>query len=107
VEDDEEYEPGVRCIAAPIYDYRNRAIAAVSTSGPTHIIRKREVERFAAYVKEAAAGISGRMGHGTSDGSAAPVSGRRTAVQVRPRAARSGGRDERTPDRRRRHADPS
>jgi DNA-binding IclR family transcriptional regulator len=66
-EDDEEYEPGVRCIAAPIHDYRGEAIAAVSTSGPIGVITKKEVKRFAGYVTEAAAGISRRMGHRATD----------------------------------------
>lgn len=73
-EDDQEYEPELRCIAAPIYDYRSRAIASVSTSGPTRILRKREVGRFAGYVMEAAAGISRRMGHYTLDHSTAAPS---------------------------------
>ena len=62
-EDDEEYEEGVRCIAAPISDYRNRVIASVSTSGPAAIITKADVERIAAYVLDTANAISRRMGH--------------------------------------------
>jgi len=33
--DDEEYEVGVRCIAVPVYDYRDKCVAAVGISGPT------------------------------------------------------------------------
>jgi len=33
--DNEECEMGVRCIAAPIYDYRGRIVAGMSVSGPT------------------------------------------------------------------------
>jgi DNA-binding IclR family transcriptional regulator len=62
-EDNEEYEEGVRCIAAPIYDYRNTVIAAVSTSGPTSVITKEDVERIAGHVMDAASGISKRMGY--------------------------------------------
>jgi IclR family KDG regulon transcriptional repressor len=62
-EDDEEYEERVRCIAAPIYDYRNRVIASVSTSGPITMITKVDVERIAGYVMEAANAISKRMGY--------------------------------------------
>jgi len=62
-QDNEEYEERVRCIAAPIYDYRNNVIASVSTSGPSTIITKDDAERIAGYVMEAAAGISKRMGY--------------------------------------------
>jgi DNA-binding IclR family transcriptional regulator len=66
-EDDEEYEMGVRCIAAPIYDYRNGVIAAVSTSGSTHMIPKDDAERIASCVMEAATNISKRMGYCSTD----------------------------------------
>jgi DNA-binding IclR family transcriptional regulator len=33
--DDEEFSPGVRCVAAPILDERGRMVAAVGLSGPT------------------------------------------------------------------------
>ena len=32
--DDEECEPGVRCVAAPVRDYTGRVIASISVSGP-------------------------------------------------------------------------
>lgn len=33
--DDEEFSPGVRCVAAPVFDQRGRMVAAVGLSGPT------------------------------------------------------------------------
>lgn len=62
-EDNEEYEGGIRCIAAPIYDYRNCVIAAVSTSGPKNIISKKKTEAISQYVMEAAKDISKRTGY--------------------------------------------
>jgi IclR family KDG regulon transcriptional repressor len=62
-EDDEEYEEGVRCIAAPIYDYRNCVIAALSTSGPKNIISKDRKRELSQYVVEAARDISKTMGY--------------------------------------------
>jgi IclR family KDG regulon transcriptional repressor len=62
-EDNEEYEEGLRCIAAPIYDYRNCVIAAVSTSGPKNIISKEKTEVISQYVMEAAKDISKRTGY--------------------------------------------
>jgi len=61
--DDEEYEEGLRCIGAPIRDYRNEVIAAVSTSGYASVITRERVEEIAAYVLKAARDISQRMGY--------------------------------------------
>jgi IclR family transcriptional regulator, KDG regulon repressor len=46
--DDEEYNPGVRCIAVPVLDYRDRCIAAIGISGPTSRL---PLETFADVVK--------------------------------------------------------
>ena len=62
-EDNEEYEEGLRCIASPIFDYRNCVIAAVSTSGPKNIIAEERTGEIAQYVVEAARDISKRMGY--------------------------------------------
>jgi len=61
--DDEEYEEGLRCIGAPIRDYRAEVIAAVSTSGYTSVITRERVEEIAAYVVKAARDISQCMGY--------------------------------------------
>ena len=61
--DDEEYEEGLRCIGAPIRDYRAEVIAAVSTSGYTSVITRERVEEIAAYVVKAARDISQRLGY--------------------------------------------
>lgn len=47
-EDNEEQEPGLRCLAAPVYDRFGNVIAGVSISFPT--IRHSE-EKFAQYVE--------------------------------------------------------
>ena len=61
--DDEEYEEGLRCIGAPIRDYRKEVIAAVSTSGYASVITRERVEEIAAHVVRAARDISQRMGY--------------------------------------------
>jgi len=61
--DDEEYEEGLRCIGAPIRDYRNEVIAAVSTSGYASVITRERIEEIAGYVAKAARDISQRMGY--------------------------------------------
>lgn len=62
-EDSEEHEIGIRCIAAPIYDYRSRIIAAISTSGNKNIISSEKTEELSQYVVNAAKDISKRMGY--------------------------------------------
>lgn len=61
--DDEEHEAGVRCIAAPVFDYRGKAIAAVSVSGPAGVITPKRDEEVASLVKDAAIKISKRLGY--------------------------------------------
>jgi len=60
--DDEENEEGVRCVAAPIVDYRGKAIAAVSTSGILEEFTYERLEEIKEYVLETARQISIRMG---------------------------------------------
>ena len=42
--DEEENEPGIRCIGAPIFNQQNQVIAAISISGPTIRITKEYVQ---------------------------------------------------------------
>lgn len=61
--DDEEYEKGIRCIGAPIRDYRSQVIGAISTSGSVAMIPRKKVSEIAGHVKKAALEISRRMGY--------------------------------------------
>lgn len=61
--DDEEHDDFIRCVAAPIFDYRDNLIAAVSVAGPSNIISKDKDDEIAGYVKEISRKISERMGH--------------------------------------------
>jgi IclR family KDG regulon transcriptional repressor len=61
--DDEEYKEGLRCIGAPIRDYRAEVIGAVSTSGYASVITRERIEETAAYVVKAARDISQRLGY--------------------------------------------
>jgi len=49
--DDEEAEHGGRCIAAPVYDDRDKVVAAVSITGPTTRMHMDRIENLAAIVK--------------------------------------------------------
>src|SRR5262249_415494 len=61
--DDEENSPGVRCVAAPIFDSQARARAALGLSGTTIQIDKRSIKSLCQLVVEAAAEISRELGY--------------------------------------------
>ena len=56
--DNEEAEPGGRCIAAPILDDRHEVIAAVSITGPTTRMPMDQIDNLAGIVKRTAQKIS-------------------------------------------------
>jgi IclR family KDG regulon transcriptional repressor len=61
--DDEENEQGIRCVAAPIRDYRGMVIAAVSTSGPKEDFTYENMARLKHHVMDTARKISARLGY--------------------------------------------
>ena len=63
--DDEEDEPGVRCIGAPVFDANGIAVAAISVAGTTSQIGMDRVPILARQVMHGAQGISARMGYVT------------------------------------------
>lgn len=60
--DDEEATPGMRCIAAPIYNEHGEAFAGVSVSGPTVRISDERVGELGPMVKRAAEEITRSIG---------------------------------------------
>lgn len=65
--DDQENEPGTKCVASPIKDYRGRIISAVSTSWSIDIRPDLDATKVALRVLKAARDISrtmGWIGHG-------------------------------------------
>lgn len=60
--DDEEFTIGVRCLAAPVYDHSECAIATIGISGPTVRLTMDRIPEFAEMVIEAAAALSKRLG---------------------------------------------
>lgn len=61
--DDEEAEPGVRCVAAPVHDYRGHVIASVSTSWSIDAHPEIDIAQFGSYVRDATRQISTHMGY--------------------------------------------
>lgn len=60
--DDEENESGGRCLAAPVFDYNGRPIAAVSVSVPVQRLPESKVPLFGDEVKRTTASISHDLG---------------------------------------------
>ncbi|PLX86269.1 MAG: IclR family transcriptional regulator [Desulfuromonas sp.] len=61
--DDEEMDPGVRCVAAPIRDYTRRIVGAVSVSGPSMRFPDERIEKdLIPLVMKAGEDLSTRLG---------------------------------------------
>lgn len=62
--DNEELDPGVRCVAAPIRDYTRRIVGAVSISGPSMRIPDERLEKdLVPLVMQASEELSTRLGY--------------------------------------------
>ncbi|KAB3529169.1 IclR family transcriptional regulator [Alkaliphilus serpentinus] len=59
--DDEERELGVSCIAAPIFDFNNEIVAAISISGPTVRFDEEANKRFVEYLLNITQEISNEL----------------------------------------------
>ncbi|HLI15534.1 MAG TPA: IclR family transcriptional regulator [Acidimicrobiales bacterium] len=86
VVDDEELEVGLRCVAAPVFDYSGRMVAAVSVSGPVGRLDGRAMDDAIDAVQRTAAAISARLG--ARDGSLASRAGAPAAVEAAPAGRR-------------------
>ncbi len=60
--DNEEIQVGLRCVAAPIYDFSGRVVAAVSVSGPAAIFSEERLSFFIEELKRTAMRISEELG---------------------------------------------
>ena len=64
--DNEEYEPGARCIAPPNYDYNRRGVAGLSVNGPVTRMTDEHIYEKLPVLLDAAAQVSQRMGYDES-----------------------------------------
>lgn len=60
--DDEEHEPGIRCVAAPVMDLHGRVAAAISVAGPSLRMTPERLTELVNPVREAANELSRRLG---------------------------------------------
>ena len=63
--DNEEMEDGVRCLAVPVFDRKNRCVGAMSVSGPTSRMTHERVDKFAPVAKRIADDLSRQLGFET------------------------------------------
>lgn len=61
--DDEEFRPGVRCLASPVFDFSHRVVAAIGISGPAERLLDELMIDLGERVKDCAAGLSRELGH--------------------------------------------
>ena len=61
--DDEEFAPGVRCLAAPVFSSTGAVVAAIGITAATIRFTKERIPEMAAHVQAAAAELSASLGH--------------------------------------------
>jgi DNA-binding IclR family transcriptional regulator len=63
--DNEEYNPGVRCVGVPIRDYTGRVVGGISVCGPSFRMTDELLKtKFIPVVKDAGEKISKKLGFG-------------------------------------------
>lgn len=59
----EQYIPGIRCIAAPIFNHTDKTVAAVSVAGPTVRVTDEVAKKIIPVLKKVTGNISARLGY--------------------------------------------
>lgn len=75
--DNEEFEEGLRCVAAPIRDHTEAVVASVGIAGPAARLEPAKLPMLIKHVKEAADAVSAALGN---KGAAGPHRGRGAAA---------------------------
>lgn len=83
--DNEEYDEGLRCIGAPVWDHSGVVVAAIGIGGPVTRVTPDRIDELAALVMAAARGLSRRLG------AFRPPVPTAAPVRVRSRRGRSPG----------------
>lgn len=60
--DNEENEPSIRCVGAPVFDHRRVVVAGLSVSAPTFRFTLQQAMEAGAVVKDAARALSEKLG---------------------------------------------
>ena len=59
--DREEHEPGIRCVAAPVFDAGRALVAGVSVTGPAYRVGEEQLVEWAPLVRDTARAIMGEL----------------------------------------------
>lgn len=59
--DREEHEPGIRCVAAPVFDAGRSLVAGVSVTGPAYRVGQTELDDWAPRVRKTAGAIMAEL----------------------------------------------
>ncbi len=86
--DNEEYDEGLRCIGAPVWDHTGRVVAAIGIGGPVTRVTPLRVDELAEVVMAAARGLSRRLGahQSTAYATSTPVRVRTAVTEPAPLA---------------------
>jgi DNA-binding IclR family transcriptional regulator len=104
--DDEEYALGMRCVAAPVFNFSGRVVAAMGISGPSFSLTPEHIEVHQVVVREYATRLSRILGYrpdrteSLRDRAADRPRARTAAAAASPRGATRAPREPRN-DRRR------
>lgn len=71
--DDVEFNSEARCVAAPVYDFTGRIVAAIGISGPAWRITPDSTFRLGKIVSDCATKLSSELGHQVRSGSLSPL----------------------------------
>ncbi len=83
--DDEEFEEGLRCVGAPVFDHRGHVVASISTAAPVFRLRKDRLAEVARLVIVAARRLSEDLGYQDPADSKRETAGRMAAARLRAR----------------------
>ena len=59
--DREEHEPGIRCVAAPVFDARRSLVAGVSVTGPAYRVGLEQLDGWGPLVRDTARAIMAEL----------------------------------------------
>lgn len=86
--DHEEHQPGIHCVAAPVFDFRGRCAGGISITAPCMRVDARTLRRYGEWLRACAAETSRRLG-GAVPADAAATAPAKAAAKRAP-AARVG-----------------